>query len=198
MIKNTHKVISDYAEACRQGREVYNQAVNHIKKNYLTESELFKSAMNQAQETLRTAIQPMKDECRKTITAEFEAVRKAVAKAVTAVPSNDLVGILPLIREGKLKDTELKLILDAHKGNYLESRMLYDAMGERFTSVEDIVTALDSAERKAQQFLDTYNGESLERMSYNNALILNGSLIGELDSVTDEFLTTYGGQNQEA
>lgn len=194
MIKNTHKVVTDYAEAYGQAHSVYNQAVKHIRTNYKEGGELYTSAMKTAQDTLTTALKPMQDTFKETVKNDFDEVRKAIRKAVAVSPSADVIGILPLIREGKLNSTEIQIILEAHKGNYMDSKMIHDAMGEHFTTVESVMGDLDSIEQKLNTYFKTYAGETLDRMSYNNALILNGSIIGELDTLTDDFLNTYGVQ----
>ena len=195
MIKNTYKAITDYTEAFRQAHNVYNQAVKHIKSNYREGGELFTSAMKTAKDTFTTALKPMQDTCRVTVKNDFDEVRKAIRKVVAVSPSTDVISILPLIREGKLNGTEVQIILEAHKGNYMDSKMIHDAMGEHFTTVESIMGDLDSIEQKVNTYFKTFAGESLDRMSYNNALILNGSIIEELDTLTGDFLNTYGVQN---
>lgn len=197
MIKNTYKAIMDYTEAYRQAHNVYSQAVKHIKTNYRESGELYTSAMKTAQDTLTTALKPMQDTCRGIVKNDFNEVRKAIRKAVAVSPSADVISILPLIREGKLNNTEVQIILEAHKENYMDSKMIYDAMGETFTTVESVMGDLDSIEQKVNTYFKTFAGESLDRISYNNALILNGSIIGELDAVTDDFLNTYSVKNSE-
>ena len=59
MIKNTHTSVTDYAEAYRQAKLVHNQAVTYIKSNYKEGSELYKSAMKTASDTLHDAVLPM-------------------------------------------------------------------------------------------------------------------------------------------
>ena len=197
MIKNTHSAVMNYADAYGQARIVYNQAVTHIRTNYREGGELFNSAMKTARDTLETALKPMKESCMMAVKNDFDEVRKAIRKAVAVSPSADVISILPLIREGKLNNTEVQIILEAHKGNYMDSKMIHDAMGETFTTVESVMGDLDSIEQKVNTYFKTFAGESIDKMSYNNALILNGSIIGELDAVTDDFLNTYSVQNSE-
>ena len=100
--------------------------------------------------------------------------------------------MLPVIRSGKLTDTELQLITD-HLG-YMDSKLLYDAMGKDFKTVESVLEELDSLEAETKHFINTYEGEPMERITYRNALTLNGSVIKSVDDLTDEFINAYSVQ----
>lgn len=191
MIKNTHKAITDYAEAIRQANEVHKQAVNYIEANYVKDSALYNSAMKTASDTFRDAIQPLKDNFKKTIEQDFEDARKAIQKAVSVPPSDSVLSMIPLIRSGKMTETELKLI----SGNfgYMDTKLLYDAMGKErdFTTVESVLEELDSLEEMTKGFFSTYAGEGMDSITYKNALMLNGSMIKSVDDLTDGFVSAY-------
>lgn len=97
-----------------------------------------------------------------------------------------------------MTDSELQIFLDTHK-NYMDHKLIYDAMGKtaEFSTVEDVMSDLDSVERMVNTCLNTFAGESIKDMSYNNALIFNGSLVDRVDTATDNFLATYGGQGSD-
>lgn len=196
MIKNTHKAIKDYAEAYKQANAVHNQAVTYIKANYKEGSEVYKSAMKTATDTLNNAITPMKDMCVQKVRSDFEDVRKAITNAVTVAPSAELLGILPMIKEGKMNNTELQMFIDKFRGNYMDAKLLSDAMGEQFMTVESIMEDLDRLEARVNKYFNDYAGEPMERISYNSAMMLNGSPIEAVDSLTDDFLTAYAEQKE--
>lgn len=194
MIKNVHKAVTDYAEAYRQADQVYKQAVKHIKDNYKEGTELYNSAMKTAKNTLNEAIKPIKNTCVKQVQADFEEVRKAIRKAVTTPVSADIQTLLPMIREGKLTDTELQMILgDTHR-NYMDQKFLHDAMGKQFTTVEELMGRIDGLEAGLKGYFESFAGEGMDRISYSNALILNGSMINSVDTLTDEFVSAYTDQ----
>lgn len=197
MIKNTHKAIKDYAEAYKQANTVHSQAVAYIKANYKEGNELYKSAMKTATDTLNDAITPMKDICSSKVKEEFEAVRKAVREVVTAPPTEKVTAILPMIKEGKLNDTELQMLLGGDKLNYMDTKRIYDVLGKQFRTVESIMEDIDRVEASMQEYFTTYKGESMDKISYNNAHMLNGSYIEDLDSLTDDFINTYSSQENE-
>ncbi len=197
MIKNTHTSVTDYAEAYRQAKLVHNQAIENIKSNYKEGSELYKSAMKTATDTLNDAVLPMKDLYSSKVKEEFEAVRKAVREVVTAPPTEKVTAILPMIKEGKLNDTELQMLLGDDKLNYMDTKRIYDALGKQFRTVESIIEDIDIVEASMQEYFTTYKGESMDKTSYNNAHMLNGSQIEVLDSVTSEFITKYSNEAGE-
>ena len=194
MIKNTHRVVKDYAEAYRQANQVYKQALKHIKANYKEGSDLYVSAMKTAEKTLKEAIKPIKNTCMKQVQADFEEVRKAIRKAVTTPPSADILTLLPMIREGKLTDSELQMILANAHGNYMDQKFLHDAMGKQFTTVEELMERIDRLEASLNGYFDSFAGEEMDRISYSNALILNGSVIDTVDTLTDDFVSAYSDQ----
>ena len=194
MIKNVHKAVTDYAEAYRQADQVYKQAVKHIKDNYKEGTELYNSVMKTAKNTLNEAIKPIKNTCMKQVQADFEEVRKAIRKAVTTPPSADILTLLPMIREGKLTDSELQMILANAHGNYMDQKFLHDAMGKQFTTVEELMERIDRLEASLNGYFDSFAGEEMDRISYSNALILNGSVIDTVDTLTDDFVSAYSVQ----
>lgn len=194
MIKNTHTSVTDYAEAYRQAKLVHNQAIENIKNNYKEGSELYKNAMKTATDTLNDAVLPMKDLYSSKVKEEFEAVRKAVREVVTAPPTEKVTAILPMIKEGKLNDTELQMLLGDDKLNYMDTKRIYDALGRQFRTVESIMEDIDRVEASMQEYFTTYKGESMDKISYNNAHMLNGSQIEVLDSVTSEFIAKYSNE----
>lgn len=194
MIKNTHNAVKDYAEAYRQADQIYKQAVKHIKANYKEGTELYNSAMKTAKNTLNEAIKPIKNTCVKQIETDFEEVRKAIRKGVATPPSAEVLAILPMIKEGKLNETELQMFLGEGHRNYMDCKMLHDAMGKPFTTVEDLMERIDELEASVKDYFNSYSGEEMDRISYKNALVLNGSIIDSVDSLTDEFVSAYAVQ----
>ena len=192
MIKNTHKALMDYAEAYKQANDVYKQAVAHIKANYKEGSELYRSAMKTANETRNNAVTPMKDMCRDVVKQDFAKVREAVQKAVTVAPTSELLAILPMVQAGKLNEAELQMFVDRYKGNYMDSKLLADAMGEHFTTVESILNDLEALEAPVNKFFDNYGNETDAGEEYMSRLMQKGTWIEEVDALTDDFVTTYG------
>ena len=194
MIKNTHKAITDYAEAYRQAKDVHKQAFKYIKDNYKEGSEMFKSAKKTADDTLLKAVTPMKDICMDSFKQDFEQVRKQIQQIVTVAPSSELLGILPMIQAGKLNEAELQMFTDKFKGNYMDAKLLADATGQEFTTVENIMEEIDNLEEGVQKYFDTFTGESLAYASNNNANLLHGGCIEAVDNLTDEFIKAYAVQ----
>lgn len=194
MIKNTRKAIADYAEAHKQAKQVYKQVIQHIKANYITDSDLYNQAMKTAKNTLNEAVTPIKNSCLKQVETDFEEVRKAIRKGVATPPSAEVLAILPMIKEGKLNETELQMFLGEGHRNYMDCKMLHDAMGKPFTTVEDLMERIDELEASVKDYFNSYSGEEMDRISYKNALVLNGSIIDSVDSLTDEFVSAYAVQ----
>lgn len=192
MIKNTHNSLMNYAEAYKQANDVYRQAEAHIKANYKEGSELYRSALKTAYETRNNAITPMKDMCKDAVKQDFAKVREAVQKAVTVAPTPELLIILPMVKEGRLNETELQLFVDKCKGNYMDSKLLADAMGEHFTTVENILNDLEALEAPINKFFDSYGNEIDAGEEYMNRLMQNGAWIEKVDSLTDDFVNKYG------
>ena len=194
MIAKIKDLINEYSNAVIQANSVYKQAVKHIKSNYKEGSDLYTSAMKTAQEVKETAIRPILDDCKGAVKEVFEEVRNRISSAVAVAPSSDVMAILPLISAGKLNDTELQIIVDAHKNRYIDSKLIQDAMGKgvEFTTVEAVLQDLDVLQAGVEQYFKTYHGEPLERMSYNNALVMMGSTLEDTNEMVNNFLNTYG------
>lgn len=197
MIKNTRKAITDYTEAYTQAKDVYIQAVKYIKANYKNGSEVYKSAMKSAKETFEKALTPMRDICKEKVQKDFNEVRKAISKAVAVLPSDKVLGILPMIKSGKITETETQMFLEEFKGNYMDVKLLNDAMGKHFKTVESIMDELEMIENATNEYIDTFAGETLANMSDNNIMLLKGSYIEDVDSLTDDFVNMYSSQENE-
>lgn len=52
-------------------------------------------------------------------------------------------------------------------------------------------------ENATNEYIDTFAGENLASMSDNNVMLLKGSYIEDLDSLTDDFINTYSSQENE-
>ena len=209
MIKNVHKAVTDYAEAYRQADQVYKQAVKHIKDNYKEGTILYDSAMKTAKNTLNEAIKPIKNTCVKQVQADFEEVRKAIRKAVTTPPSPETLGLLPMIKEGKLNETEMQMILGNAHRNYMDQKLLYDAMGKQFTTVEGVMEDLDALEDVLTKYFENYyagtsqelnipirniEGRTYTEGGYMARLLQHGDWINRIDTLTDEFVSAYSDQ----
>lgn len=209
MIKNTLKAVNDYAEAYRQAKQVYKQAIKHIKANYKEGSELYKSAMKTAEKTLNEAIKPIKNTCVKQVQEDFEEVRKAIRKAVTEPPTADIMTMLPMIREGKLNETEIQMVMEQHKGNYMDIKLLSDAQGKHFTTVEGVMEDLDALEDVLTKYFENYcagsdqelnipirntDGKTYTEGGYMARLLQHGDWINRIDTLTDDFVSLYSVQ----
>ena len=209
MIKNTLKAVNDYAEGCRQALAVYKQAVSYVKANYKDNSDLYKSALKTARNTLETAIIPIKESTKESMKKDFQEARKAIREAISVSPSADIMILSSMIREGKMNDAEIRMIMDQHKGNYMDMKLLCDAHGDHFTSVEGITEDLDELEEVLTRYFDNYYAgtdpeldiqirntglSSYAEGGYMARLIQQGDWINRIDSLTDDFVQTYAVQ----
>lgn len=186
MIKNTHNAVMELDMVKGQANEVYTKTVSHIKANYKEGSELYNTAMKTAQDALKTSVDNVRIKNREMYMKDFEDVRKAIRRAVSVAPSSEVVGMLPLISEGRFSKTELDGIIERYKGNYLDQKMIHKAMKIPFQSVEDIMDELESLEKPLNDYFNSGCG------SYMDALMKNGEWIQRVDTLTDDFLNTYG------
>lgn len=209
MIKNTLKAVNDYAEGCRQALAVYKQAVSYVKANYKDNSDLYKSALKTARNTLETAIIPIKESTKESMKKDFQEARKAIREAISVSPSADVMILSSMIREGKMNETEIRMIMDQHKGNYMDMKLLCDAHGDYFTSVEGITEDLDELEEVLTRYFDNYYAgtdpeldiqirntgfSSYAEGGYMARLLQQGDWINRIDSLTDDFVQTYAVQ----
>jgi tetratricopeptide (TPR) repeat protein len=209
MIKNTLKAVNDYAEGYRQALAVYKQAVSYVKANYKDNSDLYKSALKTARNTLETANIPIKESTKESMKKDFQEARKAIREAISVSPSADIMILSSMIREGKMNDAEIRMIMDQHKGNYMDMKLLCDAHGDHFTSVEGITEDLDELEEVLTRYFDNYYAgtdpelniqirntgfSSYAEGGYMARLIQQGDWINRIDSLTDDFVQTYAVQ----
>ena len=206
MIKNTLKAVNDYAEAVKQAKTVHKQAISYIKANYNNTSDLYKSAVKTAKSTLETAIIPIKESTKETMKKDLQEARNAIRKAVGVSPSADIMILTSMIREGKMNDTEIRMVMDQHKGNYMDMKLLADAHGDHFTTVEKIMEDLDDLEDTLTKYFDNYYEGTDEELGipirnnefssyveggYMARLLQHGDWINQVDSLTDDFVQAY-------
>lgn len=193
MISNIHNAIKEYAEAYRQAKKVHEQAVKHIKANYKDGSDLYNSVMQTATDTFTGALKPFKTKCEETCMKDFEGARNAIQKVVAVPVSDSVLNLIPVIKDGKMTESELQMICKDR--GYMETKLLYDAMGKPFTTVENVLEDLNDLEDEVHEFMSTFKGESIETISYRNALMLNGSFIDKVDKETEDFINAYSVQD---
>jgi tetratricopeptide (TPR) repeat protein len=206
MIKNTLKAVNDYAEGYRQALAVYKQAVSYVKANYKDNSDLYKSALKTARNTLETAIIPIKESTKESMKKDFQEARKAIREAISVSPSADIMILSSMIREGKMNDTEIRMVMDQHKGNYMDMKLLADAHGDHFTTVEKIMEDLDDLEDTLTKYFDNYYEGTDEELGipirnnefssyveggYMARLLQHGDWINQVESLTDDFVQAY-------
>lgn len=194
-MKNTNRAIKEYSEAVKQAKSVYNQAVKHIEGNYIKGSSVYKDAMKTAKETFDEAVMDIKKVYVKMVKEDFEETRTAIKNIVVTAPSKELLEVLPIIKEGNLTETELQMFTEKFVGSYMDEKLLADATGEQFKTIENMVYDLNTFESEVNDFFDNYTGRTIETgLGYKNATMLNGSPVELMNKTVDEFLTRYAGQ----
>lgn len=186
MIKNTLKAVNEYAEARKQALEVFKQAESYITSNYIEGSAAFETAMRTARTAMNSAVDVVLTENKQTVMKDFEEARKAIQEVVATAPSQDAMNMISVINSGKLNQSEIQMILNQFKGNYIDSKMLHDAAGIYFENVEDLLAELDLIEKNIKDYFDG-NGTG-----YKAELIKHGDWINHVDERTDDFINTYG------
>lgn len=193
-MKNTVKVIKEYSEAVKQAKSVYNQAVKHIEGNYIQDSSIYKDAVKTAKDTFENTVKEMKSVFVKQVEKDFEETRKSIKNVVINPPSEELLGLLPMIKNGMMTETEIQMFSDKFKGNYMDEKLLADAKGEQFKTVEWMMDDLNTLESKVNDFFDNYKGDDLTKISIQTATMMNGSPVELMNKAVDEFLTRYAVQ----
>ena len=194
-MKNTNRAIKEYSEAVKQAKSVYNQAVKRIEGNYIKGSSVYKDAMKTAKETFDEAVMDIKKVYVKMVKEDFEETRTAIKNIVVTAPSKELLEVLPIIKEGNLTETELQMFTEKFVGSYMDEKLLADATGEQFKTIENMVYDLNTFESEVNDFFDNYTGRTIETgLGYKNATMLNGSPVELMNKTLDEFLTRYAGQ----
>lgn len=194
-MKNTNRAIKEYSEAVKQAKSVYNQAVKRIEGNYIKGSSVYKDAMKTAKETFDEAVMDVKKVYVKMVKEDFEETRTAIKNIVVTAPSKELLEVLPIIKEGNLTETELQMFTEKFVGSYMDEKLLADATGEQFKTIENMVYDLNTFESEVNDFFDNYTGRTIETgLGYKNATMLNGSPVELMNKTVDEFLTRYAGQ----
>lgn len=206
MIKNTLKAVNDYAEGYKQALAVYNQAVSYVKTNYKNSSDLYKSAIKTARNALETAVIPIMETTKGSMKKDFQEARQAIREAVSVSPSADIMLLTSMIKEGKLNETEVQMIMEQHKGNYMDMKLLCDAHGDHFKNAEGIMEDLDELEKALTRYFDNYYAGSDQELDipirntdyasyaeggYMARLLQHGDWINRIDSLTDDFVQTY-------
>ena len=194
-MKNTNRAIKEYSEAVKQAKSVYNQAVKHIEGNYIKGSSIYKDAMKTAKDTFDEAVMDIKKVYVKMVKEDFKETRTAIKNIVVTAPSKELLEVLPIIKEGNLTETELQMFTEKFVGSYMDEKLLADATGEQFKTIENMVYDLNTFESEVNDFFDNYTGRTIETgLGYKNATMLNGSPVELMNKTVDEFLTRYAGQ----
>lgn len=193
-MKNTNRAIKEYSEAVKQAKSVYNQAVKHIEGNYIKGSSIYKDAMKTAKDTFDEAVMDIKKVYVKMVKEDFEETRTAIKNIVVTAPSKELLEVLPIIKEGNLTETEFQMFTEKFVGSYMDEKLLADATGEQFKTIENMVYDLNTLESEVNDFFDNYTGRTIETgLGYKNATMMNGSPVELMNKTVDEFLTRYAG-----
>lgn len=193
-MKNTNRAIKEYSEAVKQAKSVYNQAVKHIEGNYIKGSSIYKDAMKTAKDTFENTVREMKSVFVKQVEKDFEETRTSIKNVVVTAPSEELLGLLPMIKNGMMTETEIQMFSDKFVGNYMDEKLLADAKGEQFKTIEWMMDDLNNLESKVNDFFDNYKGDDLAKISIHTATMMNGSPVELMNKTVDEFLTRYAGQ----
>jgi hypothetical protein len=193
MLENVKKDIEAYYKGLKQANEMYREVVSAIKKTYLPSSSIYDESLTEANKVLVETKTALRDEYIAKTAEAFKAARTAIKKAVVVEPSEGALKVLPLIEEGKLKQTEIDMIIETYKGNYMDMRYIHKAMHKHFLSVEYLIDRLNYAEKLTDHFYKTCKGaSSIANMSYRDVLTLNTNTIEEIVALVNEFLDQYG------
>lgn len=195
MLENTFKAITDYAEAYKQANEVYYQTTTYIKGNYKPNTELYNQSMETAETVLNNYVNPFKSTCVETVKNDIEHARKSIKEIVNKPLDADSLFKLSMIKEGRLNDTEKEIILENASDNYMFSKLLCAELNKPFDTAENVLENLNDLESRLDGYFATYKGEKNANISYDNALMLNGSLVENVGKMTDDFLNKYCDQN---
>ena len=191
MIKRTHDAIMKYSAVVADAGTAYKAAMKNIKSTYKETSPEYAKGIKSAKDTLKTAIKPAMDEYRKMVEDDFVSAKAAIYSKVSATPSADLLPVLELIRSGKLSEMEIAAIINAHSGNYLDSKMIADAAGTTFETADHVLECLDLLKTQIDNFFNSYNEKNVSDMQYVVRLMQNGTWIADIDQLTDNFVNLY-------
>ncbi len=208
-MKNTNRAIKEYSEAVKQAKSVYNQAVKRIEGNYIKGSSVYKDAMKTAKETFDEAVMDIKKVYVKMVKEDFEETRTAIKNIVVTAPSKELLEVLPIIKEGNLTETELQMFTEKFVGSYMDEKLLADATGEQFKTIENMVYDLNTkegnlTETELQMFTEKFVGSYMDEKLLADATGEQFKTIenmvydlNTLESEVNDFFDNYTGRTIE-
>lgn len=191
MIKDVKQAIKDYCKAREHATTTYNQAVKYVNDNYIKDSEVYKDTMKTVQVAFDEAVRPLKGDYSAKVAKAFEEVKQAVQGVVAVPPTTEVLNMIEAIKSGTINDTEKEMILNQFGTNYMNSKLLHNAFGEHFTTVEDVVqriTDLEDMVVKYPHYLEDGESEYYVRLlenDYDDSWILN------VDRMAEEFIQSY-------
>lgn len=198
MIKELNNLVKDYSESVKMAKKVYLQTKKYLEDTYNVNSSMYKKLMNEALNVYSEAKTELKKKAEKNLQSQFSNIRKEVSNRVLAPQSKELLDLLPMLKEGKIQGKTLDMILEKYGNTYMNDLAIHDAINKPFKNSESLSEHIDQLENSVNRFIDTYEGQDITAMSYQNAVLLNGAPFGYLEQEFNEFVTHYsteGGDN---
>lgn len=186
MIKNVMQAVTGYAQAKEQAKSTYDQAVDYIKQNYIEGSAMYNEVMKTIRSTYDQAVKPLEDNYYNAVNTDFAGVKKSIREIVTKPPTNEVLNLVNVIKSGTVNDEEKQMILEHYKSNYMDSKILHNAFGEHFVTVEDLMQSIEDLEEEVVKYPHYY-----KEGHFTARVLENDSWIQKVDKLTDEFIEAY-------
>lgn len=198
MIKDLNNLVKDYSESVKMAKKVYLQTKKYLEDTYNVNSSMYKKLMNEALNVYNEAKTELKKNAEEKLQSQFSNIRKEVSDRVLAPQSKELLDLLPMLKDGKIQGKTIDMILEKYGSTYMNDLAIHDAISKPFKNSESLSEHIDQLENSVNRFIDTYEGQDITAMSYQNAVLLNGAPFGYLEQEFNEFVTHYsteGGDN---
>lgn len=183
-MKKVFESVQNYKNARLEAIEKYNTAMKWVDQNYIKNSERYNERVNTLKAERDAAITAFKKVGLETAQQEFEKIKEQVQKVVSITPTEDIERILS--RVGKMTELEKNLVLEQHKGSYMDSKILHEAMGKPFTTIDDVMENLVYVEAEVNNYFRNYVADS-----YRCKDIEHGALFDTVDEMVSSFVGKY-------
>lgn len=191
-MKNIKTNILEYQKQLISSKNVYDSTLKELNKTYNPNGEVYKQLKQKANDLYVDQVKTAKDKCQKSVMDSLAVAKNTIMKSISVKPSAELISLLSVMDVSKMSDMEKQILLDSYKGNYIDQKLLHEKMGMKFeSSIEEVSQEIERFGNSIQKFFDTYNGSTLDKTSYHNALILNGNYVDTMAETISEVIGQY-------
>lgn len=188
MLENVVESYRELTDARRGANDAYREGLKELKANYC--GKLYEEKASELAKARDAVVSEAMGRCVPAIKESFESARRAIMEAAARPVPGHIAETLNAIDGLKVSDAEKAAIMEEVGGNYLAARKAAQIMGVAKEvmppSLDDAIESLNAIEGFVMKSIDVAPDH------YNARAICHGRIVGEVGTVLDGFVGSYG------